>query len=276
MALDKALQGPFENAYGRFIQDAIEGAPSGAHGPSEVGWLESFHTSVGEHLDRDLREAMRGAEVHDSVIAQSAFIHGNPFQILPAGPLSRRVEAGDLLLIGERYGREQLVERQALLLQMKVGPPDLSGSSTFEQALLYGSWPPVTWSAGALRALPGPHPRTPSPKPTRAAQFGILPTGGLAGSEALELDGPALFGVQRALAAEMAAVTRLAIGVDATPDTPDGWPRLVEDMLVRALGLEYGRRLPRHSGAIADNPKTGDEGGFLVVVVSTGPTGILD
>lgn len=81
----------------------------------------------------------------------------------------------------------------------------------------------------------------------------------------------------------MAATARLAIGIDATPGPPDGWPRIVQDMLERSLGLEYGKAgLPRHSGAIGGEPAGDDEsesedgGGFAAVVVSTGPQGMLD
>jgi hypothetical protein len=282
--LSANLQLPFQNVFDEVIVAAVARAPRRAHGPDEVGWLEAFHAEVGSGLDHRLREAMRAVGVEGSVFSQSAFVHGNPFQIVPEAPVEKRVEAGDLLLVGERYERDRgLVERQALLLQMKVGE-GLEGDSTFQQALLYGAWPPVNWNAQVLCALPGTHPRTPRPGPTRAAQFGIIPARDGDPSSALELLAPGTFsGLSRRLGAEMAAVTRLAIGVDATPGLPDGWPRIVQDMLERSLGLEYGEDgLPRHSGAIGgegadddgDGRKDGD--GFTTVVVSTGPTGMLD
>lgn len=282
--LSPDLQIPFQNVFDEAIIAAVACAPRLAHGPDEVGWLEAFHSEVGSGLGNRLREEMGAVGVEGSVLAQSAFVHGNPFQILPEAPVERRVEAGDLLVVGERYERDRgLVERQALLLQMKVGE-GLEGDSTFQQALLYGAWPPVNWNARVLRALPGTHPRTPRPGPTRAAQFGIIPARSGNASGALELLAPGTFsGLARALAAEMAAVARLAIGVDATPGLPDGWPRIVQDMLERSLGLEYGKGgLPRHSGAIGGESSDGggDEGkdgdGFTTVVVSTGPTGMLD
>jgi hypothetical protein len=276
--LSSGLQIPFQEVFDEVLAAAVARAPQRAHGPDEVGWLEAFHTEVSANLDRRLREAMRADGVNGSVYAQSAFMHGNPFQILPEAPVERRVEAGDLLLVGDRYERDQgLVERQALLLQMKVGT-ELDGHSTFQQALLYGAWPPVNWYARALQALPGPHPRVPRPGPMRAAQFGIIPAHPDDPSCALELLAPAAFaGVERELAAEMAAVTRLAIGIDATPGPPDGWSRIVQDMLERSLGLEYGKGgMPRHSGAFRDDEAAIDGGGFAAVVVSTGPTGMLD
>jgi hypothetical protein len=282
--LSPDLQLPFQEVFDEAIAAAVARAPRRTHGPGEVGWLEAFHTEVGSGLDHRLRRAMREAGVEDSVRVQSAFVHGNPFQILPETPVERPVEAGDLLVVGERYeGDHGLVERQALLLQMKVGE-GLKGDSTLQQALLYGAWPPVNWSARVLRALPGAHPRTPHPGPTRGAQFGIIPARRGDPSRALELLGPGSFSAStRSLGAEMAAATRLAIGVDATPDPADGWPRIVQDMLERSLGLKYGKDgLPRHSGAIGSGEveqeaeEGDDSGGFTTVVVSTGPVGILD
>ncbi len=212
MSLSESLQEPFKLAF--------EGMFKSATGPEqgEVDWLEHFHSEVGEKLDQKLRETMRNAEIWDSVIVQSAFIHGNPFQIEPVEPLSRRVEAGDLLLVGERYDGGGVIERQALLLQMKVGPPNLNRTSTLQQALLYGSWPPITWQSQPLRELPGPHPRTPTPGPCDAAQFGIIPAAGEAASPtAQRLIGPGIFTAESGpLSAEMAAVSRLESDCPAT------------------------------------------------------------
>jgi len=272
MALDASLQLPFETIFADLIASAAQ------EGRGEVGWLERFHREAGEMLAQKLREAMREKEIWDSVSAQSAFIHGNPFQIEAVKPLTRGVEAGDLLLVSERFEGDRVVERQALLLQMKIGPPDLNASSTLQQALLYGAWPSVEWRAKALRELPGPHPRHPDPGPCDAAQFGVIPAAEGGAFAAQRLIGPGVFAPEPGpLAAPMAAVTRLDIGIDASPGPLDGWSRIVQDMLDRSLELDYGGRLPRHYGAIPAQRGADDSaGGFVVVVVSTGPTGLLD
>ncbi len=157
MALPLALQTPVEQIFDRLLADAAATARRGTKGPSEVSWVEGLHLLVALNLERDLRGAIRTAREADSVHVATGFIHGNPFKIEPVFPVQRCVEAGDILLVGERYDqRGSLTQREALLLQMKVGPPKWSSqsSSTAQQALLYGAWPPCGGSAApSLRSL---------------------------------------------------------------------------------------------------------------------------
>jgi hypothetical protein len=292
--LDLKLQPALEAVYERILESATVTADAASRGPSEVSWVEKFHNLTALHLEPDLRAAMRATNVSGSVQVTTAFVHGNPFQIAHTAPLSKGVEAGDLLVVGERLADDgTLARREALLLQLKVGPPRWSAwsASTAQQALLYGAWPTVLWRAAALRTLPGPHPRTPSPAPCRAAQFGVIPTYTSSGYEAWPLTGPGKFGTPVPLATELAAVTRTALGADATPGPDDGWPRIVEDVLQRAMEMSYSRRTDRYQLAarLASEVQRGvpagprhvtddqTEGGrFAVIVVRTGGVGQLD
>ena len=179
IVLDAALQSPFAGVFDRLLADATATARRAKYGPSEVHWVEQLHKLVATNLDHDLRTAIRGTGVGASIRVSSAFTHGNPFQIAPRPPVTKAVEAGDIMIVGDKHDDHgQLVERQALLLQMKVGRPTWSSprASTAQQAALYSAWPPVEWRSAALRAFPGPHPRVPDPGPCRAAQFGVIPT----------------------------------------------------------------------------------------------------
>lgn len=192
-----ALQIPIEAAFERLFRCATATATPASRGPSEVSWIEQTHNLAAVTLEEDLRNAVRSSGSSDSVSVASAFIHGNPFKVSDRYPMSKPAEAGDLLLVGEHRDRTGAVtERQALLLQMKVGPPRWKSrvSSTCQQALLYGAWPEIDWQSSALRELPGNHPRTPNPGPCRAAQFGVIPEYGGTLYEAWPLTSPAVFG----------------------------------------------------------------------------------
>ncbi len=280
MSLSASLQGPFEVVFERLLNDATTTAPEGARGPREVGWIESFHRLVAQHLGAELTQAIQDIHSGDRVTVGTALIHGNPFQIEQHRPQTTRpVEAGDLLLVSERDDGSGL-ERQALLLQMKVGKPRATSmnTSTGQQASLYGAWPPVLWCSSALRALPGPHPRVPRARPCRAAQFGVIPTYAKPGPcEALRLTGPRSFAAPSSLSVELAATTRLDLNVDATPRRSNGWPRIVEDMLERAGPLVFGGRSPRFPGLQeAGDPTDDPRGRFLAIAVRSGPPGAFD
>ena len=168
---------------------------------------------------------------------------GNPFQVIPEWRHGRsKVEIGDLLLVGERHDRRLgLVERQALLLQMKVGKPVLHKNRVAgetRQAALYAYWPPINWAAASLRdRLPPPFPRQTSPHPGNATAFGIIPRSEDGSFDChLVSSGPSL-DPPGSLAAKMAYSIRLNLAVDATPGPENGWPRIVQDIMDRA-GLQ--------------------------------------
>lgn len=288
-----ALQIPIEAAFERLFRSAAATATRAIRGPSEVSWIEQTHNLAAVTLEADIRDALRSSGSSDSVSVASAFIHGNPFKVSARYPLSKPAEAGDLLLVGERRDRTGVTERQALLLQMKVGPPwwKSPASSTCQQALLYGAWPEIDWQSSALRRLPGKHPRTPNPGPCRAAQFGVIPEYGATSYEAWPLISPAVFGSSLPLAAEAASAIRLALGVDATPGPDDGWSRIVQDMLERADLLTYAERSRRlrqfggtdeaeaaagHHEPLGERHPYARRGRFAVIVVRHGPQGVLD
>jgi hypothetical protein len=257
-------------------------------GVSEVDWIEDFHALVAENLEVDLRQRLRGEGMSLSVSVGTALVHGTTFQVTPAwahGP-SPTVEIGDLLLVGERRDVAGLVERQALLLQMKVGPVALRSplvSGPTRQAALYAEWPAFTWSqTTTLNGLPGPFPRTPTPGPCDAAQFGIVPNyqAGAGGTfDALPLMPGPRFASPRQLAGEMARVVRLDLGVDATPKPSNGWPRIVQDILEVAPAKTFRSNATPSESATTTRHRTDGgarRGRFLVIVVGHGPPGVLD
>jgi hypothetical protein len=197
------------------------------------------------------------------------------------------VEIGDLLVVAERYvGRldEATHERQALLLQVKVHPPKmkpLGTNSTANQAALYGHWPPFNWSSATLRSLPGPFPRTPNPGPCDAAQFAIIDPSSIT-FEAIPLElrgGVASFGNPRDLAGQLARTVRLDLGVDATPDGGNGWPRIVEDMLAIAplKAFREAGKTPAVNPVTQDHRAAGaSRGRFVVLRIAIADQGILD
>jgi hypothetical protein len=91
---------------------------------SEVDWIENFHGLVEPNLANDLRDAGRAIGASFSIAVRSALVHGNPFQASLDGMSPPTVEIGDLLIVGEFHDEAGFLgERQALLLQMKVGVP---------------------------------------------------------------------------------------------------------------------------------------------------------
>ena len=288
--LPRVLQAEFAAAYEDLFGRAASRAKVTKSGrPDETSWVRNFHELSASELAPKLRQSASAAGHQLSFSVGTAFLHGRPFRIRKVPPLSTGVEIADLMLVAERYrANGTLGKRQALLLQMKVGYPTGSGQSvsTVQQALLYGAWPPITWDSAGLRALPGRHPRTPTPRPCRAAQFGVVPADPASGYQALQLAGPGVFGKTTALAGELAATSRLAIGVDATPGPFDGWPRIVEDILSRAVGTDQG-------GGNGGSSRRADGGGpddgdrevalaqpnrsrLLIVVIRIGRQGQLD
>jgi hypothetical protein len=288
--LDSRLQTPLSGVLTRMANDArATAAKATKAGVSEVDWIEDFHALVAQNLAAELYDKIRLAGLRLSISVATALVHGNPFQVDPLWRhgISPAVEISDLLLVGERHDASGVAERQALLLQMKVGlvklrRPSVSGAA--RQAALFSEWPPITWSKRSTRdELPGPFPRTPAPGPCDAAQFGIIPDAGTwpaTSFEALPLAGGPRFAQPRSLTAEMARTLRLDLGVDATPGPVDGWSRIVEDILrvappatFRAVG-----------GSASASPTTNEHrriggasrGRFAVIVVGFGPPGVLD
>jgi hypothetical protein len=243
-ALAHHLQPHFEELFFKLLRRVQVTAKKRAGGEvDEVDWIEKFHDLVATDLEDDLRRELRLGGVPLSVAVNSALIHGRPFQAWPhwRHRTARSIEAGDLLVIGEYQERSGIVfERQALLLQMKVGTPSLPEHGPMRdvkaQAELYASWPPFDWSKKLREMLPGPFPRTPAPGPSAAALFGIIPerdTPQWAGHEARPVLGGPRLGSSDSLQAPMARVARLDLGVDATPSrgASSGWSRIVQDIL---------------------------------------------
>jgi len=281
MPLNQSLQAPLERVFDRLVTKAAQTSAKTSSGKlSEVDWIEKFHWLVAARLANEVRQELRGIQIPQSVTVDSALIHGSPFQVTPKWKHNGGVEIGDLLLAGQRLDRNTaVIERQALLLQMKVGKPRIKyppprRDSSSRQATLFATWPPFEWTHTAMRcSVPPPSPRTPNPGPCNAAQFGIIS----ASHSAHQLCSVGKFHAATSLAREMARAVRLDIGVNATPGPPDGWPRIVQDILeVAPQRMLHGRS--RHDSVkLSGKPQPVSRGrGFLVIVVSYAPPGILD
>jgi hypothetical protein len=288
--LDAALQGQLREVFARLLVDARATARPRKTGPSEVDFIENFHALVAANLEDAVRRHIANSGLSLSVKVETALVHGSPFQVQPrwrhgSGPT---IEIGDLMLVGERYdkeSREGPTQRQALLLQMKVGKPKLrarpDGGPT-RQAALFAEWPPIHWVSSAMASLPGPFPRTPNPGPCDAAQFGIVPPSSTSPFEALPLEllGRRIwFGEARDLAGELARTVRLDLGVDATPDGSNGWPRIVQDILqvapVKTFRASAKSKAPS-TFAQGHRELGASRGRFLVVRVGVADQGVLD
>ncbi len=287
--LDAALQGQLREVFARLLVDARATARPRKTGPSEVDFIENFHALVAANLKDAVARRIAGSGLSLSVKVETALVHGSPFQVRPQWRHGSKptIEIGDLMLVGERYDRESHegpTQRQALLLQMKVGKPKLrarpDGGPT-RQAALFAEWPPIHWVSSAMASLPGPFPRIPNPGPCDAAQFGIVPPSSTS-FEALplELRGRKIwFGEARDLAGELARTVRLDLGVDATPDGSNGWPRIVQDI------LQFAPMKTFRASAKSKAPSTftqghrelgASRGRFLVIRVGVADQGVLD
>jgi hypothetical protein len=289
-ALDDRLQPLFSDVFLRMVRDARATSKPTKAGVSEVDWIENFHALVAENLETELGARIAGTGLRLSASVGTALVHGSPFQVSPVWGYrsSPTVELGDLLLVGERHDATGLIERQALLLQMKIGAvalrsPSVSGPT--RQAALFAEWPPFTWAqAATLSGAPGPFPRTPAPGPCDAAQFGIIPDAGTWGRggtfDALPLSPGPRFESARPLVGEMARAVRLALNVDATPGPANGWARIVQDVLdVAQVGTFRAKtRTPARNGATTQHRTGagGRRGRFVVVVVGFGDQGVVD
>lgn len=279
MPLAPALQGPLETVFEEHLaatRSVARRLPSG--NVSEVDWIERFHERCASTLEGAVRSALQRTGASTSVTVDSALIHGSPFQVLPDWKHEGGLEIGDLLIVGQQHDRAgALQERQALLLQMKVGwarvklPPRRT-DSTSRQAYFYATWPRFCWRFRPMRAgVLQPPCRQTGGGPSDAAQFGEI--GGLR-DRARRLHPTGSFTRSTALARELARVVRLDLGVDATPapaSTPDyGWPQIVQDILERAPGEMF------HGARRSTTPDPEGRRAFAVVAVATGPQGILD
>jgi hypothetical protein len=302
--LPRELQLPFEEVFGQLLRRVHATAKRRSGGKvDEVDWIEKFHALVRVDLEDGLRGAVRSEGGAFSVAVGSALVHGIPFNAWPrwAHRTARSIEIGDLLLVAELRGtRLELVDRQALLLQMKVGKPTLGGPVTAAkaQAELYATWPHFNWSEKLRNKLPGPFPRTPWPGPSAAAQFGIIPPedgrSWRTRHEALPLRHGPVFEQAAALERPMARTARLDLGVDAAPPTGTGWGRIVQDMLDAAPAYWFrgqrrfdprtepfglGRRLLSGENAAGTSPEQERRARrrvFVIVQVGFGPQGVLD
>src|SRR5690349_15740891 len=146
--LPAALQPVFEQVFSRLLQRTYVTAKRRASGQAdEVDWIEKFHALAAIDIEADLRSGLRATGHGLSVAVNTLLLHGRPFQAWPRWrhyPTARSIEIGDLLLVSEWQDREvRSSERQALLLQMKVGIPSLEGRvrGSKAQAELYATWP---------------------------------------------------------------------------------------------------------------------------------------
>lgn len=291
--LDSALQAPFESAFDAVLNAASTNARLTATGRiSEVSWLVEFQAAVQSTLAASLRAARKG-----SVEVESVFAHGQPYQVTPKWKYGGSVEIGDLLLVVDRVDRgRRLLEREALLLQMKFGKPSLGpaparGRSDARQGELFATWPDFDWKFSPMNALPpNPPRRCPCHRPCDASQFGIIKD-----KTAISVTAKRRPDQIRTLVSQMARVARLDLGVPATPGSANGWGRIVEDMLSAAPLLSYhglnssrtrrvsfghqGVASVGGSGGIGDSRDLDrdDPGrGCVIVHIGFGPTGVLD
>jgi hypothetical protein len=281
--LDETLQAPLHQVFERLLTDARVTARPMKTGPSEVDFIENLHALIAANLRDAIARQVSGLGL--SVKVGTALVHGSSFKVRPEWRHGKAsLEIGDLMLVAERYDREPRegpVERQALLLQIKVRKPTLAARprvSTDRQAALFAEWPPFHWASSVMKGLPGTFPRTPRPGPCDAAQFGtLLPT-----FEALPLGSRGRriwFDEARDLAGELARTVRLALGVDATPDGGNGWPRIVEDMLQVAPVKDF--RASSRSKAPSEitqehRDRGARRGRFTIVQVGIAEQGVFD
>jgi len=156
--LAASLQRPLEGVFHDHLQRTRKEARKLRSGSvSEVAWIERFHEGCASRLEVDLRSAVRGRGIGTSIRVESALVHGSPFQILPRWQHDGGIEIGDLMLVGQRFDKaEVLLERQALLLQMKVGTPRLKEppgrtDSTSRQGHFFATWPRFCWRFRPMR-----------------------------------------------------------------------------------------------------------------------------
>ena len=267
-----------EPAFARLIDTALSKAASPGGKVGEVAWIRAFQTGVEESLESELRAQVRGAGGTDSVNVASALVHGTTFVVnVPKSGVMGGAELADLMIVGERFNADGVVvQRQAMLLQMKVGfSRHPSGFSSARQMALYGTWRTIQWKSQTLRALPGTHPRRLRHADRNVARFGLLPP--------VPGDGAAVCcEVARSLhlrttdsvllATAMAMPASLTMNVDATSGPGNGWPRVVDDVLDHA-GIKTFMEQPRlHNVSVpADDPSL-----TLVILVRSGPEGVVD
>jgi len=252
-----------EGVFERLIASAL-----GSGRVKEVAWITAFHSAVERDLETEL---LATPSRTGSVRVKSALVHGTTFtvDVPPSGKSG--TEIGDLLLVGESFKGTEVVEREALLLQMKVGLGRPSGSSSANQLALYGNWTTVSWRKPGMRAdLPPTHPRKLNPGDRTVARFGLLPTSGSSPSTALcrEVEPSADLSLYAMpLAAAMALPVCLTVGVDATPGPSDGWPRVVEDMLWIARERHFMSEPRLHQVELRYESRSEHRDRLLVIVV---------
>jgi hypothetical protein len=307
-ALVKALQSDLEEVFFKLLRRTHVAARKRAGGEvDEVDWIEKFHDLAATDLEDDLRRELRLGGLPLSIAVNSVLLHGRPFQAWPRWrhKTARSIEIGDLLLIGEYHEQSGILsERQALLLQMKVGTPSLPAHAPIRggkaQAELYATWPSFNWSKKLRSMLPGPFPRNPAPGPSPAARFGIIParsSPSWSSHEACLVEAGPRLRATEALQIPMARVVRLDVGIDATPGrgSSGGWSRIVQDMLDVAPRYAFRGQQRFASGvaALVDPGLASAHGGgdlqgpelrvgrfprdrFAIVQVGFGPQGVLD
>jgi hypothetical protein len=290
--LPTSTQLKFEETFFKLLQRVHVTAKRRRKGViDEVDWIEKFHALGGVDLEVDLRQVLRPLAL--SVAVNSALLHGKPFQAWPkwSHTSARSIEIGDLLLIGEYHGEKGFVQREALLLQMKVGTPAVSPSAairgTNAQGEFYAQWPSFNWSGKLRRTLPNPFPRKPEPESRSAARFAIIPEDDSclwSSYKAYQVEPGPRLGAEELVQVLMARIVRLSLGIDAAPvpAMSRGWPRIVQDILdVAPLYTFRGQqryrtregmgRVPSEVGG-AHKPRAG----FAIVQVGIGPQGRFD
>jgi hypothetical protein len=249
MQLPAAAHQDLSDVLERLLRDALP--PSGR--PHEVAWFKKLHQLIALNLEPELAGVLRRHRALFTPVVHSALVHASPFYVRRTGSNGPSVEIGDMLLVGSAYHASGQRQREALLLQLKVGKGHRpyahtqTWNSTRRQAELYASWPQFEWTQpGMVQMLTGSSAatavRNPVHAPCRAAQLGFIPSSGrtASGSEFLAREvgplpptPPVYFQTSRKLCEEWATVLMLGLGIDATP-TPlpsDGWSQIVDDML---------------------------------------------
>lgn len=103
--LSASLQPGFEAVFEELLNTATALADPATYGPSEVSWIERMHGLSALRLQSDLRGAISVSSSTESVWVESVMIHGNPFKIEAAGPVTKRVEAGSSRRASQRFRR---------------------------------------------------------------------------------------------------------------------------------------------------------------------------
>jgi hypothetical protein len=249
--------------------DAIAGRKSGR--PFEPRWFKALHGFFTATLEMELFDAIPSSGFRPLV--ESAVVHGgSPFAVRPAAvPWTcggETTEIGDILFVVSRVESMGLVDREALLLQVKVGPPKQSDDSTHRELAMYANWPSFWWSNASMTVgLPGPAERVMRSESRPAAQVAVVPENAPDEFDTFDVvqdDGVLAVNRGRPLADEVARLLNLNLGVRADYFHDDGvgcycWPRIIDDMRTYAATVHGPKRdiyrmLPKGAAALSWGP----------------------